>query len=257
MNSQDIWTDWLEYRLNVPGQPPVQVLNNGIPGASIADALSYFRDKGRSLRPALVILCVHDNDVNDLLKPRPSRDEGLETERDLRFSNLRWFLGHHSALYDLAKDAKNWLSRHQVQQQNRSLVRGNSPPGVTTNPPFAVDPLLRVEDRPELYERYATLFGELASEVRRTSARLVVVYLPSVDNSISRRVAPFATSLAERHGLLFINLLPAIRSRPVEEVFLVRSDPTYPSDGHLSRTGHIVVANEIAQALREAGALRN
>lgn len=62
--------------------------------------------------------------------------------------------------------------------------------------------------------------------------------------------------MAERHNIPFADLRPAMESRSLDEVYLMRQgDLSYPVDTHLSRTGHMLAAAALADAIRKANLL--
>lgn len=252
VNSQDVWTDWLTYYLNKGSDSKVEVLNNGIPGGTITDELEYFTDKGQALGAQLVILCVYANDIKDLKRPASGRSTGIAVERNVAFSGLRWFLGHYSAAYSLARSVKERLTRSHIRNENRALVASAGADGV---PEMVLDPSASSNEDAGLRDRYRELFSDFAQKVSKSGSHLLVAYLPSFQygqpESGDRDTGVFVAGLAARHGAAFVDLTPAIASRPVEEMFLLRlEDQTaYPSDIHLSRSGHMVVAATLAETV--------
>ena len=66
ISDMDTWPAQLEAELhNRDPQRPVQVLNAGIAGYTIADELAHLQDKGVALNPDMVIIQVYPNDVSD------------------------------------------------------------------------------------------------------------------------------------------------------------------------------------------------
>lgn len=249
-NSQDIWTDWLEHRLQRQGVD-AQVLNAAMPGSTITDQLEYYRDKGRFLGAGLVILCPHDNDIDELLRPVSMRQGGLETARATSMADMRWFLGHNSALYSAARAVKERVQNSGIKEENHEVFAVAGTHGDTREAGYTPSGS-GVRSDPEVLARYEGLFGEIAGEVAASGARLMVAYLPSHQNGPSP-LTLFFKDLAERHGASFVDLGQATNSLPFEEIWLVRSqDPTYPSDGHLSRVGNMRVAQVLADALAGA-----
>ena len=106
----DVWTRVAEKRLSERLNRPVQILNNGLPGATIVDYLAYLREKGARLSPQIVLLVTHSNDVGDLQKAETTlgfiRAFGIGSTDSVILRRLRWFLRHHSALYVAARKIK-------------------------------------------------------------------------------------------------------------------------------------------------------
>lgn len=248
VNSQDVWTDWLEHGLNERGLD-VQVLNNGLPGATIMEELEYFREKGHLLRPSLVILCVFANDVSDMARPASAREEGMNIERSVRFSGLRWFLGHNSALYVAARSIRDRLTMRETDERNRAVMQAGPPGSAFT--PAVLGPTTTVQAA-ELEQRYAHRFGQFADEVAKAGSGLLVAYLPFPGEVRSdSRAAALIKEQAAARAIPFVDLSEALGQYPLNEVYLMRpGDPSYNSDIHLSRFGHIRVAKAIAEGIR-------
>ena len=237
-HAHDIWTDWLQFYLR-RDKPKLQILNNGIPGASIQDALDYYRTKGVRLKPDLVLLCVYVNDVADLRSTDTIRAQGISMEQQVRFSDLRWFLRQHSALYDMAKSVRDALTRTEIQARNNA-VPVNSPDARLAQNSFKTASLP--------FDKYEALFVEFLNLVNDNGAGLAVAYLPGPNTAeANAEIGAFITQLAARHNLPFLDLSPSLATRPVDEVYLTRDgDGDYPSDIHLSRSGHMLIAKALA-----------
>lgn len=238
-NSQDVWTDWLEHHLRQAGLD-TQVLNAAMPGSSIADQLEYWHDKGGRLGAKLVILCAHNNDLVEVLRPRSARQNGLESARSVDMAELRWLLGHNSALYNGAHAIKDKVMRSDIKAENREAAAQ-----------AAADPaaLGSATIPPESFARYEALFQRFAAEVKAADAHLLLAFLPGEADGVSA-LTPFFQGLAERNGATFVDLGQAIGSLAYEEIWLTRlNDPDYPVDGHLSRVGNMRVAHTMAEAL--------
>ncbi|MCA1907403.1 MAG: SGNH/GDSL hydrolase family protein [Magnetospirillum sp.] len=236
-HAHDVWTDWLQFQLARQGRD-LQVLNNGIPGASIKDTLDYYRTKGIKLRPDFVLLCVYMNDIADLKAPITIRQQGMEMEQQVRFSDLRWFLRQNSALYDLAKSIRDAMTRTSIQVANH-LTPVNSPDPERAQSSAAQASLP--------FEQYESLFVEFDRLVRTEGGKLAVAFLPAPNTArANAEISRFVEQLSRRHDVPFLDLTPALATRSVDEAYLIRSgDSDYPNDIHLSRTGHMLVAEAL------------
>jgi len=242
VHSQDVWTEWLEHYLSRDGFS-VQVLNNGIPGASIRDEMAYFVDKGSRLRAKIVLLCVYVNDVTDLRAPSTIRADAMAVEQSVRFSDLRWFLRQNSALYDTAKAVRAGLTRSAIRADNHAAPVNAADAAAAaamadTNIPF---------------DEYDRLFSQFTKAVQESGAKLVVAFLPGPSlNQMNGRMGEYIEGLSLRLGLPFLNLETTLAGRSVDEIYLMReNDFSYPSDIHLSRSGHMLVGEALAELVGE------
>ncbi|AVM75546.1 SGNH/GDSL hydrolase family protein [Magnetospirillum gryphiswaldense] len=238
VHAQDVWTDWLEHYLGRDGIR-VQVLNNGIPGASIRDEMAYFVEKGSRLGAKIVILCVYVNDIADLRAPSTIRAEAMAIEQNVRFSGLRWFLRQNSALYDSAKAIRASLAQSAIRADNHAAPV-NAADGATAAVALA---------EPNIpFDEYDRLFNQFTDAVLASGAQLIVAFLPGPGVSqTNERIGEFIDTLSRQRGLPFLNLGTALADRSADEIYLMRqNDPTYPSDIHLSRSGHMLVGSALA-----------
>jgi lysophospholipase L1-like esterase len=108
-------------------------------------------------------------------------------------------------------------------------------------------------DRVRLERIYADHFRRFANSVEQSGAKLMIAFLPAPTGGKDEETARFIASLAAERGLAFLDLTAALKARPMDEVYLIRRDDrTYPSDIHLSRTGHMLVAAAMAEVLEAA-----
>ncbi len=249
VDSQDVWTDWLNFDLNHGfSSSKYQVLNNGIPGSSIVDQLEYFRDKGRVLGAKIVILA-YNGDVSNMNRSESGRSLGMAVEQATRFNRLRWALRRHSAIYAVLKSVKERAMLDEIVNDNRSSSEVRQaelpfPAAAGEGTPS------RAADLQELRRRYAQVFGIFAREVAASGAQLVV----AVISSESADTTGFIRSLTTANGVALIDCTAALARRPTEEVYYLRpGDSLYPGDDHMTRTGHMLFAAEIARVLNERG----
>ena len=96
----------------------------------------------------------------------------------------------------------------------------------------------------ELKSKYEEKFASLLKEVRGTSARFLLMYLPSQETRHELRFQNFFRALAEKNQIEFLDLSEALKQYPLEKVTLLPEDP------HLSRFGNQLVAEALAERLK-------
>jgi hypothetical protein len=95
----------------------------------------------------------------------------------------------------------------------------------------------------EFKSRYEENFADLVSEANKIETKLIVVYVPSEDfyskDAIMKANREFYSSLCLKYGVGFIDLTNRFLEYPSDVVTLL------PENGHLSRFGNKIVADEI------------
>lgn len=96
-------------------------------------------------------------------------------------------------------------------------------------------------------KEYESHFARLVAAVREDGASLAMLHLPSPEPGPPSAAAafcrPFYRSLAEKHGVEFLDPSEELSARPLEETTL------HPEDNHLSRAGARIVASFLAARL--------
>jgi lysophospholipase L1-like esterase len=257
MSNHDIWTNVAEKLVASKLQRDVQILNNGLPGGTIADYLGYQNDKGQRLKPDLFLIAFWSNDISDLAKASTDvgfvRQEGMQLGE--RASGLvyetRLFLGEHSALYAFAREVKNWIQRRsalgQMQQAGvQPLVTAPADATVSSGDGRPADALIA---------RFRGEFDEMVKGAAKLGSRLAVIYIPDNAEIDENRISPtraLVTELAAQKNVDFFDATGALSAYDTEITFLkmpAHGRDGYPADPHLSRAGNIVIGRAIADFL--------
>jgi hypothetical protein len=260
-------------RGSAPGRP-IDAINAGNAGFGTAQELLYFQHEGAAYEPDVVVLVYFvDNDLPDN-GYRVARERKLDTTRrpffvpdgrggiELRpgaapppdrFASLRPLL-RRSVTYNLVENFALW---HEAREQEQAQI-GKNRPTYLMDPPDEWDEAWWVTEQ---------VLGRVRDSVAASGAELVVVAAPSffqVDEDAWSRVllenirdrdryepdAPnrHLAGIAERQGLRYLDLLPAIREAQRQGARLY-----YPADGHWTVDGHTFAARQIADYLARAG----
>jgi hypothetical protein len=251
-----------------------EVVNAGNAGFGTAQELLFWEHEGVAYQPDVVVLVYFvDNDLPDN-GYRVARERKLDTTRrpffvpdgkggiELRpgaapppdsFAGVRPLL-RRSVTYNLLE---NFLLWHEAREQEQAQIGKN-------RPTYLVDPPAEWDEAWWVTEQ---VMARVQSSVRASGADLVVVAAPSffqVDDDAWRwlvggdtrernRYEPDAPNrrlaeIAQRQGLRFLDLLPAVREAQKAGGHLY-----YPADGHWTAEGHAFAARQITDyLLREA-----
>jgi len=207
---------------------PIEVVNGGANGFTIADERIFLETKALALDPALVVLVFSQNDILDLARPRPM----IETMRDHASLKSTFLLG--PILKGLQRTAIfNGMQRLAAGMRGRK----------------------RDETAESLSTREDPLWKEYEEQLQAVSALLgsrkipgLIVSWPTAEQIAGEEPssAPGRLELlARRVGMQFLDLLPALDA-------LRRSgkEPSLrPRDGHPSPAGHEAAAIAIRAGL--------
>jgi lysophospholipase L1-like esterase len=252
VGSNDIWTNVAEKILNAGAARKVQLLNNGIPGSTVSDHLAYLNEKGARLSPDMVLLVVNSNDVSDLRRDETSigslRSAWMESHDQVSFQALRWFLQHGSALYVLARKAKetSLFKRHQAEAETLGVGARleNGAQG-----PVQAGPTVGAQN----FARYEGLLDQTIAKAKALGARLVLCYLGTPWDSDTGALPAILRRQSETHGVPMIDVTPAFDGTRIEAATWYRDrriDPNYVGDGHFNRMGHLVIGEYLAARMR-------
>lgn len=265
----------LEQRLGTP----FQVLNAGIPGYTVADALSYMREKGVHLKPDLVILGSYTNDIFDYF---PRMREFYAREVFLQYATyppviaennptLAW-LRDNVALYGVIEQFRAQYRTAQIEDQMNRVT-----PTVPGLQGIYQDITFFNPESPEYSEEYAQLaqdVADLAQLLRDEGVPLVWVSFPDLiqlpeESPYSDSPQRFFKRVADQAGIPFIDLLPVFKDMggDIQSLYLKYYDSSLPvdpnnpehdtmmfeGDGHLSMYGNLVSARVIADVLIQEG----
>lgn len=109
------WPDQLEARLERDTGRPVEVINAGVPGYSVRQALMTLEDPGLSLQPQVVVIPVSHNGAPqaflERLEPGPLPEGAVREVRRLLYESHLYL----------------WLRRLAIQRERQAMV-GRTPP---------------------------------------------------------------------------------------------------------------------------------
>lgn len=101
----------------------------------------------------------------------------------------------------------------------------------------------------EFQQIYEHNFVKLYKGVTEIKSKMLVVYIPSDDYRTKRNISninvAYFTELCKRYHVDFMDLTQEFMKYPTNYVMLL------PEDGHLSRFGNLVVAEEISKAMKK------
>ncbi|BAH73770.1 SGNH/GDSL hydrolase family protein [Solidesulfovibrio magneticus] len=240
----------------------VSVVNAGVPFYDIFDELSYYREKGRLLRPDLVIVQFYANDLEAMagsffredLKVRQGGrynpfDQGLGREKVERVL-ISWFETHLSWLMDGLR--------------NRSSSGGPSP---AASGPFKAyhlqatpeekrhlndkAALLDAASLPAMerfWDNYREALLELRDAVRGDGAQLLLVLAPDVLQMRENKNAPGAALVeaCRAAGIPVLDMTTVLRSMSGDNPDLFYLTP---KNNHPNVHGHTVMAKLLAESL--------
>jgi hypothetical protein len=254
-----------------PGQGR-DVINAGNAGFGTAQELLFFEHEGVAYQPDLVVLVYFvDNDLPDN-GYRVARERKLDTTRrpfyvpdgkggiELRPGAAPpperlpalWPILRRSVTYNLFE---NFLLWNEARAQEQAQI-GKNRPTYLPDPP---------DEWQEAWWVTEQLLAKVQASVRASGADLVVVAAPSYyqvndeawqmlvgqtrDRDRYEQDAPnrHLAEIAQRQGLRYLDLLPAIRQAQADGGHLY-----YPADGHWTAEGHAFAARQIADYLGKA-----
>ncbi len=231
VNDEEAWPAVLAAGLRAAGHE-VEVINAGVNGFTIADERRYLEERLMSLRPDVVVVVFSQNDLADLVRPRPM----IESMRDHAAVKSMPIVGpivkvlQHTAIF-------NALQR--LAARARGARRGEA--------------AARAERDPEaLWARYEDHLRAVAALVQRGGAGGIVVAWPSERQIAGEEPADANARLAEaaaRAGLAFLDLTPSLRALAASGAAVTFA----PRDGHPSPQAHAAAAWAIGEALALRG----
>lgn len=220
----------------------VRVINAGLAGSTI-DAQSALIERAARLKPDIVILIFHENDVIDL---NASLWKQLETNRQLRSSfpmSVVFSVLHQTATYHLARKA---------EKQVRELLRKEAAASVASRQD-EVDRRERMKlvyagELRRVHERLRGrsvdfIFGMFPSYLHVGPPRPNPASKPGEVSWYDREMVEWAESTAKGMGIPTLNLQDALNRglARVEDGYLL------PHDGHPSPKGYQVAAEAFAR----------
>lgn len=259
----ELFTELLE----MAGVPPadcrvLEVVNAGVKGYTTYNEIEYYAAEGRRFGADLVLLCVC---LNDIVNPRThwnyARDKITNIPdaaipnlgHDRRFS--RPFMAgreHWSAIVRSVAWRRYNLG---LARANQTVVDGRSWPVYLAEDTTAIDRWLA--DTPE-WRWFADGLRRLKRTVESDGARLAIVAFPlayQLEPGYPFHPGARIAEFARQNGIPALDLEPALAAKEKDRgpLFLTAQNDVW----HLSPVGHRVVADELADFLRENGWLES
>jgi hypothetical protein len=280
------WTTLVQQRLEPRMGQKVEVINLGVAGVGPRFERRVWQLEGRKLAPDLVVLGLYvGNDFSDEIGAQlagvsvsGSRelDSLLQLSCLARFARNLWLL-RHGALESSELRAKHLPPQADASAKRRGGYEVEGYPAVfaASQPAFteeaytrmvgvAMWPYLRSQRAgfERAFDSVAEVLRDLASDVKQSGSRLVVVVIPAecqVDPAVrDRALAQMKQRLEEfdldqcqrdlasffaREGIEFIDLLPAFRERGAStRLYRLR-------DSHWDVSGNALAAEQIVDHL--------
>lgn len=262
----------LEALLRERAAPSAEVVNAAVSGYSTYNELHYYLARGREFGADVVVVAFC---MNDVVNPRlhwgdaPGvriPDEAipnLDYDRRHILPKIRQLnerpspppgdarppLLRHSRLYGALEPAFKRLFARP-----RDFGEGQRVPTYLTGEDTISIEVLLDESAPE-WLWLTSIYGRLRDATRADGATLVVALFPlayQMDDGYpffpQRRLAAYC----ERHSLTCLDLLPALKRHPKEDIFLLDKSG-YHDVWHLTEEGHRVSAEELLRFMREKG----
>ncbi|WP_243312794.1 GDSL-type esterase/lipase family protein [Fundidesulfovibrio agrisoli] len=241
-------------RAKYPGRE-IEVVNAGMPFFDVVDELDYWEQKGRALKPDLVICQFYYNDVQTMNGESFRREARAKAAPYSAFRQMlkqsRIYAAATTAAYELFK-ARMLPARVQPVKPADPWYEGRYCPRPSDEEAKALDS--GVLDQASL-ETLACRWGKyyegllaLRSSVEASGARFLFLMAPDETQVRQERLAPSAylNPRLARDGVAAIDLLPAFRA-----AFHQDGVPLYnsPYDFHANRAGNTVVAILAARAI--------
>lgn len=264
----------LEETLNQRLDMPVQVLNAGVPGYTIADELDYLKAKGLALNPDLVIFGFYTNDVFDFY---PTMRQYFARPVVLGYAEtppapptpLQAFLRDNVALYSAYRRLRGQVGQAQIEAEVNRVTP--TVPGLQRT---YQDLTFLTPDAPEFqdeWQAYEATLREAFALLRERGIPAVMIAWPDLSQMPAEGAMPDVPqqALARITGderVPFLDLLPVYREAgDITNLYLMYYNPNaqvdlnapdaavqmYSGDGHPSAFGHLVAARALADVLAE------
>ncbi len=274
VHNLDTFPARLEERLNEKLAAPVQVLNAAVPGYTIADQLSYLRDKGLTLEPDLVVFGFYTNDIFDFYPPireHFAREVVLAqaARPPAQPPPLEAFLRDHVALYTAYRRLRDAAGQAQIEAEINRVTP--TLPGLEQV--YRDLTFLKPDAYPQEWQAYERTLRETLALLRERGIPAALVAFPDlaqmpVDGGLPAVPQQMLARVLESEDTPFLDLLPIYRQQgEITSLYLMYySDSTprdpnradaavmqYAGDGHPSPYGHRVAAWALADLLIERG----
>jgi GDSL-like lipase/acylhydrolase family protein len=247
---EEIWHERIEQR-----HPDWEIVNAGVAGYATDQELLYLERRGLALRPDVVLLLFHPNDLlenaehatSGYYKPYFERraDGALElrqvpvpagsleqrVDRWLHFRTyLLYRLYHARKFIAAAREERAAQAAAEEPREARLRERRRAEPRPEARDKYDVDLALTLE-----------LLGRIDALVRERGARFLVAIVPF--SSASR---PGLEEGLRARGIAYVGLDPAFRRQ---------RDVRFPGDPHWTPHGHAIAADAVETFLVGEGAL--
>ncbi|MDP8255417.1 MAG: SGNH/GDSL hydrolase family protein [Candidatus Alcyoniella australis] len=247
VGNDDTFPGQLETRLNkqLEGRLIVEALNAGVSGYTICDEFSLIAQRGSASKPDLVVLQVLANDLYgmyDFMRQGFCRGgqycaKPLPDGRSLGPRCVHRALLARSALYrgvrellDLVRVRVRELRVRQARQAQQQ--RGDDHMTRYFN--------FELAQREQHEQRYAEIFAATVALCREQQIALLVL-LPGKTNMPG--VREYFARLCAEQGVELVDTFDEFSRFEMDQTYL------FPKNGHLSRMGNILVAQQLAAAV--------
>src|SRR5262249_38218439 len=225
---EDAYTSQLQHLLDERrGAGKVHVINAGVPGYGINNEAEFLEHRGLAFHPHAIVVTASSGDLPDAgVRKNPDSDgESVDMSRELRLYRSVRMSALMNFLQYLFFKVVVW------SDPKMSLDHGLS----ATNPSPAVQEALR---------RYEQDFARVTELARAHGVPLLLLFSPGqVGLSSDRRVGRArGGALAEKYGVVFVDLLPSFKAERLQKLSL-------PADGHPTAEGNRLVAEAVAGTL--------
>jgi hypothetical protein len=263
----------LEERLNQLLPTRFQVLNAGVPGYTIADELSYLKDKGFALEPDLVIIGFYTNDILDFYPPireHFAREVILQQRTAFEtLTPLQRFLLDNSGIFRAFWNFR--LANTPVQTEVE--VRGEVLLLEGIHEIYQNLTFFKPDDYPDEWNAYERVLRETLTLLEERAIPTIVVAFPDLaqlplEGGLSDAPQQMLARVTQDTDTSYLDLLPVFRvSGDIASLYLMYYDPSrkynlnapdagslaYSGDGHLSGYGNLVAARALADLFIENG----
>ena len=250
--TEDTWSAWLQAELRRrPDAPPIQVFNGGVSGYTMADQLAWLEDKGKAMKPDLIVLAPFENDIWDyrrVLAGNATRISGTSAEGGPGelVARMRVALWQNSALYNVASTIKRSFA---FAAAGVNIRRGEGETALIQPEPDA--------GFGRFAQAYERDFRAFVAGARAAGIPLIAVSIPTfgtIVEGIEPTVAPLVARLCAELGVPYLDLAPVFASIPDagEALYLLQwhaFNGRLDGNGHLSRYGHLIAGKAVAAFL--------
>lgn len=256
----------LEAALRERAGPKAEVVNASVSGYTAYNELQYYLSKGRGFGADVVVVAFCMNDVvnprlhwgdapgvviPDDAIPNHEYDQRHVLPKMRRMSegggDTRPPLFRHSRLYAALEPAFKRLFARP-----RDFGEGQRVPTYLTGEDTISIEVLLDDSSPE-WLWLTSIYGRLRDAVRADGATLVVALFPlayQLDEGYPFLPQQRLAAHCERESMLCLDLLPALKRHPKEDVFLLNRSG-YHDVWHLTERGHRVSAEELLRFMLE------